>query len=314
MTLDGDNTEVLRRLEALEEKNRLLQKLVDRFGQMELRFRKLVETMKEGLLILDGEGRLTYVNKHLEEISGYAAEELVGHPIHEFLSPETSRLIYSKLTGEHRHPRRPFEIAWQRKDGETRYSIVSPQALDEAQTGFGGGFAVITDITAKKKSEHALRRREQELQGKNARLEEMNMALQTLVKMREKDKDEIESALSMKLQHLVEPLVEKLQNSGLNERQKMVLTQLSASLAEIASSCHERIPSQFLVLTPAEMEVANFVKHGRTTKEIAALMNISARTVDMHRLNIRRKFGIYGRGTNLRSFLLSAYSHPLNRE
>lgn len=305
-----DHAVSLDRLNALQEENTALRKKVDRYEKMALRFRKLVETMREGLLVLDGEGRLTYVNKHLEEISGYATEELVGHPVHEFLPPEAARLIYSKLSGEHPQPRRPFEIAWQRKDGETRHSIVSPQILDEARTGLGGGFAVVTDITAKKKSEHALRRRERELQAKNVRLEEMNLALQTLVKMRANDKDEIESALSMKLQQLVEPLVEKLHSSGLNERQRMILTQLSANLAEISTSCHERIPSQFLVLTPAEMDVANLVKHGRTTKEIAALMNISARTVDMHRLNIRRKFGIYGRGTNLRSFLLSAYSHP----
>jgi DNA-binding CsgD family transcriptional regulator len=72
------------------------------------------------------------------------------------------------------------------------------------------------------------------------------------------------------------------------------------------SASHSKgLSSRFLVLTPVEMEVANFVRHGRTTKEIATLMNISSRTVDMHRLNIRRKLGIHRTGTNLRSFLLS---------
>ena len=36
-------------------------------AESEQRFRRLVETMNEGLVILDSEGRLTYVNKHLEE-------------------------------------------------------------------------------------------------------------------------------------------------------------------------------------------------------------------------------------------------------
>jgi PAS domain S-box-containing protein len=305
MAEDDRPSDLERRLKALEQENEALRKRVDRYGQMELRFRRLVETMNEGLIVLDGEGRLTYVNKHLEDISGYRAEELVGCQIHEFLSPEASRLIYRKLSGEDTHPRQSFEIAWQCKNGEVRYSIVSPQALDQATTGIGGSFAIITDITAKKRGEDALRRREQELQEKNARLEEMNTALQTLVKMREKDKAEIEDAITSNLQRLVDPLVEKLQNSGLSERQKMIAALLSANLAEIAPSRNRGMSARLLVLTPVEMEIANFVRHGRTTKEIAQLMHISARTVDMHRLNIRRKLGLHRKGTNLRSFLLS---------
>ena len=291
---------------ALEEGNEALRRELDRYKKMEVRFGKLVETMTEGLIVMDGEERITYVNKHLENISGFLAEELVGRKIHEFLSPETSRLIYRKLSGEDEHPRRSFEIAWQRKSGETQYSIVSPHILDRGRNGVESSFAILTDITAKKQAEQALRRREQELKRKNARLEEMNLALQTLVKMREKDRAEIESALSANLQRLVEPLIEKLRNSGLTDRQKMVVSMLSANLAEMISSRNNGLAARFTVLTPAEMEVANFVRHGRTTKEIAALMNISARTVDMHRLNIRRKLGIHRKGTNLRSYLLSS--------
>jgi len=273
--------------------------------ESEERFRKLVETMNEGLIILDQDGHLTYVNKHLEDISGFAAEELVGRKIHEFLSPEASRLIYRKLNGKENDVRRSFEIAWHRKNGQKRYSIVSPQILGSGETGIGGSFAIITDFTAKKQAENALRRRERELQEKNDRLEEMNTALQTLVKMREKDREDIENALSANLKRLIEPLIEKLQNSGLTDRQKMIVTLLSANLAEMSASHSKGLSSRFLVLTPVEMEVANFVRHGRTTKEIATLMNISSRTVDMHRLNIRRKLGIHRTGTNLRSFLLS---------
>jgi PAS domain S-box-containing protein len=272
---------------------------------MELRFRKFVETMTEGLIVMDGDERITYVNRHLEDLSGFRADELEGRKIHEFLSPETSELIRRKLSGDDEQPRRSFEIAWQRKSGEMQYSIVSPRLLAGDHNGIEGSFAILTDITAKKQAEQALRRREQELESQNARLEEMNLALQTLVKMREKDRAEMENALAANLQRLVEPLIEKLRSSGLSDHQKMVVTMLTANLAEITSARNTGLASRFTVLTPAEMEVANFVKHGRTTKEIAALMNISARTVDMHRLNIRRKLGIHRKGTNLRSYLLS---------
>jgi len=274
-------------------------------AESEQRFRRLVETMNEGLLILDSEGRLTYVNQHLEEISGFTAEELVGRKIQEFLSPEASRYVYRRITGQDKNARRSFEITWKRKSGERKYSIISPQVLPGAKGDTGGSFAIITDITAKKKAENEVRRREKELQEKNAQLEEMNTALRTLVKLREHDKLEIENRISANLQQLVVPLIEKLQTSGLNDRQKSYTQLLSANLEEITSSSNQMLPSHFLVLTPAEIEVANYVKHGRPTKEIASLMNISVRTVDMHRLNIRRKLGLHKKGTNLRSYLLS---------
>jgi PAS domain S-box-containing protein len=272
---------------------------------MELRFRKLVDTMNEGLVLMDNEERITYVNKHLEDISGFKTEELVGRKIHEFLPPEASQRIYRNLSDEEEDPRHSFEIAWHRKNGEKRYSIVFPHGLDKVQNGIGGSFAILTDITARIQAEHELQRRGEELKSKNTRLEEMNLALQTLVKMREKDKAEIESALSANLHRLVEPLIEKLRSSGLNDRQKMIVETLSANLAEMTSTQNQGLPARFTVLTPAEMEVANFVKHGRTTKQIAGLMHVSTRTVDMHRLNIRRKLGIHRKGTNLRSYLLS---------
>jgi PAS domain S-box-containing protein len=285
----------------IDERKRALMAL----AESEQRFRRLVETMNEGLIILDNEGRLTYVNKHLEEISGFSTEELVGRKIQEFLSPEASRYVYQRITGQDKNPRRSFEMTWKRKSGEQKYSIISPQVLPGAEDGASGSFAIITDITAKKKAENAVRRREKELQNKNAQLEEMNTALRTLVNLREHDKSEIENRISANLQQLVAPLVEKLQSSGLNDRQKIYTKLLSAYLDEITSSFNQIPPPHLLVLTPAEIEVANLVKHGRSTKEIASLVNISARTVDMHRLNIRRKLGLHKKGTNLRSFLLS---------
>ena len=273
--------------------------------ESEQRFRRLVETMNEGLIILDSDRHIVYVNKHLEEISGFSAEELVGQHIGVFFSPEASKLIYQRRAGQDNDSRRSFEITWRGRSGEKKYSLIAPQVLPGGDDAMHGIFAVITDITARKRAEYAARRREKELLQKNDQLEEMNTALRTIAKMRENDKSEIEKALATNLRQLVEPLLEKLRQSGLNDRQKIYTSLLAANLAEIISSMNHGVSTLFLVLTPAEIEVANLVKHGRTTKEIASLMHVSSRTVDMHRLNIRRKLGLHKKGTNLRSYLLS---------
>jgi DNA-binding CsgD family transcriptional regulator len=53
------------------------------------------------------------------------------------------------------------------------------------------------------------------------------------------------------------------------------------------------------------MEAAKLVKHGKATKEIAELLNLSGRTIDTHRDNIRRKLGIEYKKASLRGCLLS---------
>jgi DNA-binding CsgD family transcriptional regulator len=58
-------------------------------------------------------------------------------------------------------------------------------------------------------------------------------------------------------------------------------------------------------LTPSEIRVTDFIKKGKSNKEIADLMHISVRTVEFHRNNIRKKMGLHRKKTNLQSFLMT---------
>ena len=157
----------------------------------------------------------------------------------------------------------------------------------------------------RQKAERLLKKREKALKARADDLEEMNTALKLLWRKRDEDKTELEEKMLANMKQLVQPALEKLRGTKLDERQKAFIGIMESSLEEIASPFSQRLTSQYSNLSPTELQVANFVKHGKSTKEIAALLNLSTKTIESHREKIRQKLGIKNRRNNLRTHLLS---------
>jgi DNA-binding NarL/FixJ family response regulator len=85
------------------------------------------------------------------------------------------------------------------------------------------------------------------------------------------------------------------------------LSIIESNINEIASPFTRKMSRIYLNLTPAEIKVANLIRHGNNAKEIAELMSLSPRTIYNHRKKIRKKLGIENKETNLRSYLLSIF-------
>ncbi len=166
----------------------------------------------------------------------------------------------------------------------------------------------LLDITGRKATEEALKRREQELEMKSQSLEEANTALKVLLKHREEDKSNLQEHVLANVKKLVLPYVENMRHYKLNEYQMAQLDIIEAHLNDIISPFLHNLTSSYLGLTPREIQVANLVKEGKTTKEITELLNISSTAVDFHRKNLRAKFGIKNQKSNLRAYLLSLAS------
>jgi PAS domain S-box-containing protein len=161
------------------------------------------------------------------------------------------------------------------------------------------------EIRERKQFEAELRNREKELKNKTAQLEELNAALKILLKKRDEDRIELEEKMVSNVRELVFPYLAKLNKGKLPEKQSAILSIIESNLKDIISPFARRLSSKYLGLTPTEIQVANLIQQGQSTKDIAELSNLSPRTIEFHRDNIRTKLGIKNKKVNLRTHLLS---------
>lgn len=109
--------------------------------------------------------------------------------------------------------------------------------------------------------------------------------------------------LTANLKELVLPFLNKCLNTRLNTHQKTLIHISIANIQEVTDAFGFNLSSGVLNLSPAEIQIANLVKAGKSSKEIASLLNISPKTVKNHRHKIRDKVGIKNKKINLRTYL-----------
>jgi DNA-binding CsgD family transcriptional regulator len=161
------------------------------------------------------------------------------------------------------------------------------------------------EIKVRKQAEGELRERQDALMAQAKLLEEANTALKVLLRHREADRSELEEKVLANVKGLIFPYIEALKNTRLDSKQKAVVELIADHLENIVSPFLNALTSTYSGLTPREIQIANLVKEGKTTKEIATLINVSTRAVEFHRYNIRIKLGLRNKKANLRSYLLS---------
>jgi PAS domain S-box-containing protein len=150
------NTELRQLNQTLE------QKVIERtqaLHESEKKYRLLIETMNDGLCVVDENHLITFINQKICDMLGYSQQELLGSPITRYFDAVNQKIVTKQLTKQHQQGENPaYEIEWTRRDGHKVPTIFSPSTIFDAEGHFNGSFAVITDITERKQAEKALRK------------------------------------------------------------------------------------------------------------------------------------------------------------
>ena len=290
------------------------------------RLKILFEYAPDAYYLNDMNGRFIDGNRAAEELTGYQKHELIGKNFLELdlipddYIPKALEHLEKNLKGL---PSGPDELILIKKNKTKIFIEVRtyPVTIKGKDTVLG----IARDVTKRKKVEQELKKAHdelekrvqdrtmelaktnQKLENKTVNLEEANTALKVLLKRREADRIELEEKMMFNVKELILPYLEKVKRGRLDDRQEMFVQILEANLNDIVAPFIRGISSRFLRLTPMEIQVANLIKQGKTTKEIANIQNLSPKTIEFHRENIRKKVGIKNKKINLRTYLSTTH-------
>ena len=124
-------------------------------------YQRIVETSREGVWLLDPEGRTSFANARLAEMLGTSPTELVGLPLLAFVDPEqrprAERALRSPTADHADH----LEARLRRRDGDTIWVTLALSPFHDADGRYVGVLAMVSDITARKRVEAELRASEE---------------------------------------------------------------------------------------------------------------------------------------------------------
>lgn len=160
------------------------------------------------------------------------------------------------------------------------------------------------EIEVRAQTEAALRANREQLAAQAVALEDKNTALRELLGELGREKERHLADLAANVDRLLLPLVARLkERAGQTERGYLAVLEENVQL--LMAPFARRLDRALRALTPRELEIANLLRSGLATKEIAALTHLSEETVHTHRRAIRRKLGLAGVQQNLTTWLRS---------
>ena len=185
------------------------------------------------------------------------------------------------------------------------YATVEARVVERTSELANAYMELKREVATRKKAEMALSNKAMAFRNQAVRLKEANAALKVLLQQRDADKLELEEKVLLNVNQLILPYLDKLKRRKLDAKQKAYAEILESNLNEIVSPLARSLSSKMLRLSPSELEVAHLINQGKTTKQIADIMNLAKSTIDFHRNNIRGKLGVKNKKIGLQTYLSS---------
>jgi len=127
-----------------------------RLLESEEKYRNIVETANEGIIITNNKNRITYVNKKFADMLRYTIEEVNGSSILSFISEEYKPNVKNNLKQRKTGKNGSYELKLISKDGSPIWTLLNAKPLFDEEGKYVGAMSMLTDITKRKEAEEAM--------------------------------------------------------------------------------------------------------------------------------------------------------------
>lgn len=262
--------------------------------------------------LTDQAGHIIYANDMFCKLSGYSKQELLGQN-HRIVNsghhgPEFFHNLWKTIAaGVTWHG----DICNRNKSGELYWVRTTIVPYKDEKGRISRYLSIRTDITETviikeklQKSYEQYKDLNDKLRADQLALRNKNIALNEIISHLDDEKVRVKSEIKQNIETIVMPLINqlKVKKTGLDLK---YMDLMETCLADLSKNLLPIEKSFVRVLTPKEIQICSMIKNGLTVKEIAAFFNLSPRTIDKHRENIRSKLGLKSKKINLTTFLLT---------
>ncbi len=126
--------------------------------ESEEKYRNLIESLQEGIWVIDEGGKTVFVNAPMAEMLGYTRAEMLGRHLFEFMDEENVERAKENLKRGEEGLKEQYDFEFIRKDGSKIYTILETSPLMDKDGNYQGAIAGVVNVTERKQTEEALRK------------------------------------------------------------------------------------------------------------------------------------------------------------
>lgn len=129
---------------------------LDELSRSEERYRTLVESMQEGIFMIDQEGALTYVNHQVCKMLGRSRQDIMGKKLSEFVDESRRDDFLAQQDKRKEGFAERYDLIFKHVEGHKIFTLIAPTPLFDGAGEFQGSFGVVTNVTKLKLLENQL--------------------------------------------------------------------------------------------------------------------------------------------------------------